>query len=178
MRCRLVCKLYADDTTLHLDFADPAKAQESLNDDLKTIQSWAKQWIVQFSPSKTETMVCSFKNIPPQLNLYFDNIKLTQVDHHKHLGLTLSRNLGWSEHVTNILNSVSPMAGVLKSLKYDIDRRSLESIFFTFIRPKFEYACIVWDNCSKKDSDRLESMQLDIAHTVIGARKGTSHNIL
>ena len=143
-----------------------------------TLQEWAKQWIVQFSPPKTETMVCTFKNVPPKLDLYFDNIKLTQVEHHKHLGLTVSKNLGWSEDVTNILKSVSPMASVIKQLKYDIDRKSLESIFFTFIRPKLEYACTVWDNCSKNDSDRLESMQLDIATTVTGARKGTSHNAL
>ena len=176
IKCHI--KLFADDTTLYLDFDDPIVAQGSLNDDLKTIQDWAKQWIVQFSPSKTETMACTFKNTPPNLSLYFENTKLTPVEHHKHLGLTLSKNAGWSEHITSILNSVSPMSGVLKLLKYDIDRKSLESIFFTFIRPKLEYACIVWDNCSKKDSDRLESIQLDFARTVTGARKGTSHNAL
>ena len=45
-------------------------------------------------------------------------------------------------------------------------------------RPKLEYASLVWDNCSKKDPDRLENMQLDIARTIIGARKGTSHKVI
>ena len=161
-----------------MDFDDPTAAQQSLNDDLKTIEAWAKQWIVQFSPTKTEAMICTFKNAPPGLDLHFENVKLTQVEHHKHLGLTISKNVGWSEHITSILNSVSPMAGVLKLMKYYIDRKSLESIYFTFIRPKLEYGCHIWDNCSKKDSDRLESMQLDIARTITGARKGTSHNAL
>ena len=70
------------------------------------------------------------------------------------------------------------MSDVLKRLKYDLDRHSLERTYLSFIRPKLEYASNIWDNCSKHDCDRLENLQLDIARTVTGARKGTSHEIL
>ena len=70
------------------------------------------------------------------------------------------------------------MADVLKSLKYEIDRKSLDTIYFSFIRPKLEYASHVWDNCSKQDAEQLEKFQLNIARTVTGARKGTSHELL
>lgn len=70
------------------------------------------------------------------------------------------------------------MADVLKKLKYQVDRKSLETIYFTFIRPRLEYGCHIWDNCNNKDSELLEHFQMDIARTVSGARKGTSHNAI
>lgn len=50
---------------------------------------------------------------------------------------------------------------------------SIETIYFSFMRPKFEYASHIWDNCSKRDK-----FQLDIAKLLTGARKGTSHQAL
>ena len=101
-----------------------------------------------------------------------------EVDTHKHLGITLSSNLSWSSHIDTILGSVSPMADVLRKLKYSVDKESLEKIYFSFIRPKLEYGCHIWDNCDKGDKKKLEDFQLSIARTVTGARKGTSHELI
>ena len=51
----------------------------------------------------------------------------------------------------------------------------MESIYFSFIRPKLEYACQIWDKCSVQDRETLERVQLDVARSLTGARKGTSH---
>ena len=100
---------------------------------------------------------------------------LAEVENHEHLGLTFSNNLTWSTHVNNIISSVSSMSDVMKRLKYDLDRRTLETIYFSFIRPKLEYASHIWDNCSQQNVNELEQFQLSIARTVTGARRGTSH---
>jgi hypothetical protein len=84
----------------------------------------------------------------------------------------------WSSHIDNIISDSAKMSDVLKRLKYDLDRRTLEKNYFSFIRPKLEYASHIWDNCSKKDRDKLEQFQLEIARTVTGARRGTSHELL
>ena len=70
------------------------------------------------------------------------------------------------------------MADVLKRLKYSLDRKTIETIYFSFIRPKLEYGSHIWDNCSKQDSESLEKFQLEIARIVTGARKGTSHKLI
>ena len=70
------------------------------------------------------------------------------------------------------------MAHVMRKLKYQIDRKSLETIYFSFMRPKLEYVCHIWDNCSGKDADLLGNFQLDVARIVCGARKGTSHDAI
>ena len=170
-------KLFADDTILYINVDDPIDAVNSLNTDLKCIEEWADQWLITFSPAKTKLMTCSFKKVDYQ-PVIFSTKQLTDVVNHKHLGLTLSNNLSWTAHIKNLLANVTSMSNVLKKLKYDIDRRSIETIYFTFIRPKLEYASHIWDNCANKDSELLEKFQLDMARTVTGARKGTSHDLL
>ena len=45
-------------------------------------------------------------------------------------------------------------------------------------RPMLEYGNILWDNCTKQQSDLLESIQLDAARIITGLRRGTSHQVL
>ena len=170
-------KLFADDTSLFIDVDDPQPAADIINEDLATVKRWADQWLVNFSPEKTKLMTCTFRSVdhPP---LIFDNKILTETNTHKHLGLTLTSNLSWSLHIDNILKSVSQIIDVLKSLKYILDKSTLEKIYFSFIRPKLEYGNFIFDNCSGTDSDRLEGVQLDVARIVTGARKGTSHALI
>ena len=171
-------KLFADDVTLYFNFTDPDLAEETVNADLQFIQSWSDQWLMKFSSSKTKSMLLSLKrgnDIAKQPTLRFDNTNLENVSSHKHLGLTFTKHLDWSEHITNILESVSLMANVLKTLKYRLDRQTLETIYFSFIRPKIEYGCQIYSNCGVVLSNCLENFQLGVARTVSGARKGTHH---
>ena len=170
-------KLFADDTSLYIDFENPYEAKQILNSDLENIKEWANQWLVKFSPSKTKSMTMTFKKRQNPA-LTFDNSDLVDVENHRHLGITLSNNLSWSKHISTLLENVSPMADVLRKLKYSIDRESLEKIYFTFVRPKLEYGSHIWDGCRKIDSDALENFQLEMARIVTGAIRGTSHQLL
>ena len=66
-------KLFADDTSLYIDFDNADQASAIINEDLKSIQDWANQWLVKFSPTKTKLMTCSNKKrIYPDIK--FDNV--------------------------------------------------------------------------------------------------------
>ena len=45
-------RLFADDTSLYVLVNNPNEAAVKLNDDLLKIDSWSKQWLVTFNPSK------------------------------------------------------------------------------------------------------------------------------
>ena len=66
----------------------------------------------------------------------------------------------------------------MRLLKYDLDRKSLTRFYVAYIRPILEYANIIWDNCTKAQSDLLESANLDVARIITGLRRGTSHSLL
>ena len=97
---------------------------------------------------------------------------------HPETGLLLTSNLSWSEHINTIAADASKALDVLSRLRYTIDRKSLEAVYFSFIRPKLEYASHIWDDCSEKDSTHLENLQLCAARVVTGAKRGTSHELL
>jgi hypothetical protein len=53
-------------------------------------------------------------------------------------------------------------------LKYKLNRKNLEKIYLIYIRPIFEYACEVWDNCGVSNSCKLERLQLEAARMITG----------
>jgi len=49
--------LYADDTALLEVITDPILTFQKINNDLSCLSIWAKQWLVQFNPSKTQYII-------------------------------------------------------------------------------------------------------------------------
>ena len=69
-------------------------------------------------------------------------------------------------------------AACLRSFKYRLSRKALETMYRSFILPQLDYADVIWDNCSMKLAEELESLHLDAIGTIIGAVRGTSHQKL
>ncbi len=59
----------------------------------------------------------------------------------------------------------------MRKLKYTLDRKSLEIIYLSFIRPLLEYADIVWDNCTQYEKDAVEKIQIEAARITSGATR-------
>ena len=107
-----------------------------------------------------------------------DGTVISSVQSHKHLGLTFSNDGGWFTHINDIIKKASVRLNLLRRLKYMVDRRSLETMYFSFIRPTLEYADVIWDNCTEYMKDRLEQINYEAARIVTGASKLTSLNTL
>lgn len=91
IQCQI--KLFADDTSLYIVVDDRSQASNKLNSDLSKINTWANNWLVTFNPNKTENIIISRKNMQPfHPSLYMDNILITEVDFHTHLGILFSSN--------------------------------------------------------------------------------------
>ena len=103
---------------------------------------------------------------------------LKQVDFHCHLGLNLQSDLSWDRHVSSIIAKANKRLGLLKQFKYNASRSALEKCYFAFIRPLLEYGDILFDSCTNELSDKLESVQLEAARLVTGAKRYTSHQAL
>ena len=59
----------------------------------------------------------------------------------------------------------------MRRLKFQLDRKSLQTIYISFIRPLLEYADDVWDNCTQQEANELEKIQNEAARIVTGATK-------
>ena len=123
-------RLFADDTCLYIEVDDPETDAEAINNDLERLNEWSKKWHVDFSPPKTEEVLISRKRVKPHHPyLKLDGVPIKQVDTHKHIGLLVSKDLTWNEHIMVITDKANRRLGILRSLKYKLNRLSLERIY-------------------------------------------------
>ena len=165
-------RLFADDTSLFIIVYNPHRASELLNADLSKIEDWACKWLVNFNPEKTKSMVISRKiNKPHHPLIVFKKQPINQVDTHKHLGLIFASDGSWHNHIEYIMSKAWQRINVMRKLKYQLDRRSLEIIYLSFIRPILEYGDVVWCNITQRDKDELDKIQNEAARIATGATK-------
>ena len=65
------------------------------------------------------------------------------VPSHKHLGFFLSSDCSWHSHVDFIKEKAWSLINVMRRLKFQLDRKSLETIYTCFIRPLLEYGDVI-----------------------------------
>ena len=70
--------------------------------------------------------------------------QITEVDSHKHLGEYFSNDCSWHRHINYIKDKAWSRINIMRKLKFKLDRKSLETIYLTFIRPILEYGDVVW----------------------------------
>ena len=74
------------------------------------------------------------------LNIRFIKI----VSSHKHLGLILTPDLDWHDHINQLLLNASQRAGLLRWMSKDLKPSTVQQLYTYYLWPKFEYACPVW----------------------------------
>ena len=172
-------KLFADDTTIYVIIENVTAAGELLNLNLDKVHKWSEKWLVNFNPQKTQSLLISRKthpvNHPP---LQMNNIPVQEVDKHKHLGLIFNNNLHWGEHINCIIMKAQTKLNILRSLKFKLDRKTLQIMYFSFIRPLLEYSDIIWDNCPTYLKQSVEKVNIEAARIVSGATKLVSLDLL
>ncbi|MES9992837.1 MAG: reverse transcriptase domain-containing protein, partial [Candidatus Thiodiazotropha sp.] len=172
-------RLFADDTSLFIIVDDPATAAGYINTDLTKISTWASTWLVTFNPSKTKSLLVSRKiNRPVHPPIFMQNHQISEVEFHKHLGLYLSNDCSWHQHINYITEKAWARINIMRKLKFKLDRKSLETIYTAFIRPLIEYGDVIWDNCSQYEKLELDKIQNEAARIATGATRLVSINAL
>ena len=167
-------RLFADDSSLFCSASSIQDLEGIINHDLKMLAAWAKQWLINFNPLKTEALLFILKLYEHLPNIEFDGIPVSFVSDHRHLGLTLSNNGRWNKRIENIVNSASIIIGIMRKLKYTFHRVALNQIYVSYFLPVLEYSAIVWDNCSAQNSNTLEKLQNEAARIVTGLTRSVS----
>jgi hypothetical protein len=140
-------KLFADETSLYPIVDDPNETADSLNNDLTKIHDWATKWLVTFNAQKTKTMTMSRKiDTQDHTPLYMDSNDISTVSEHTHLGLVISDNGSWEKHIDMITEKASKRFNILR--KFKLDKKTLEKIYYIFVRSLLEYADVIWVNMS------------------------------
>ena len=99
-------KIESDDTSLYVIIdGDAEDATEQLNDDLLQVSQRAENWLVKFNATKSKALTVTVKKKNTQnldLPLSLNNTVLDTVSSHKHLGMEITSNLSWKDHILTV----------------------------------------------------------------------------
>ena len=76
----------------------------------------------------------------------------------KLLGVTLDKDLNFSEHVSSICKTTSKRIAVLMRLRKLIPTTAKLQIYKAAIMPYFNYCSLVWHFCKGSDKNKLEQI--------------------
>ena len=162
--------LFADDTCVYYSYAKREEGAKLINEDLENILKWSKHWLINFNTDKTKTMLISNKKHKSNNNdLILDNKKIDEVKTHKHLGIILSNNLSWNEHISTICLQAKKRIDIMRTLKYNLDRNSLERFYFGFIRPILEYGRVLFAGGTLRDLSKIDTIEKEAMRICTGA---------
>ena len=178
-RLKTDAKLFADDTSLFSTVIDIDKTSANLNNDLSVIREWAYLWKMSFNPDPNKQateVIFSHKKKPVTHPILIFNNQIVKTAHsQKHLGLTLDGKLCFNTHLNEKISKANKGIGLIKYLHKNIPRKSLLTIYKSFIRPHLDYCDVIYDQPNNElFQQKLESVQYNATLAITGAIKGTS----
>ena len=132
-------------------------------------------------PSKQTIEICvSHKHDNEDYpSLVFNDTKVQLANSQKHLGLILDSKLDFNEHIDIKINKCNKIIGIMKRLSLILSRKSLLTIYKSFVRPNQDYVDIIYDKSFNESfKRRTEMVQYKAVLVITGAIKGTSRDRL
>ena len=88
--------------------------------------------------------------------------QVNEVNSHKDLGIYLSRDCTWHEHIEHIKAKAWLRIHVMRRLKFILDRKLLQTIYFAFIRPLLEYADVAGTIAQGMNQTSLKKIKMKL----------------
>ena len=161
-------RLFADDCVCYREIKgteDTVKLQE----DIDRLGCWARKWGMRFQPVKCNIMQITRKRIK-KINASYnlEGTILDNVENIKYLGVTITTDLKWNTHVSNICTKANRNLGFLRRNLSACPQDVKESAYKGLVRPVLEYGSSVWDPSSILLQEELEKVQKRAARFVTG----------
>ena len=102
------------------------------------------------------------------------NQTLENVQSAKYLGITITDNMDWGQHVSEISSKATKTLGFLRRNLAFAPRSTKEVAYKTLVQPKLEYAAPIWSPHSKLQNNQIEKVQRTAARWTCRRWRNTS----
>lgn len=110
-------RLFADDTIAYLTISSEQDAL-CLQSDLDKLAEWEKNWRMSFYPDKCNVLSITRSRTPKIYRYKLHGHTLQHVNSAKYLGITLSTDLRWEKHITNMCDkAINTLSFLHRNLK-------------------------------------------------------------
>ena len=118
---------------------------------------------MSFNADKCFTLHISQKRKPTEYNYLLYNQMLEVTKDSKYLGVTISNDLIWTNHISNITAKANRTIGFVRRNIHACPKEVKEAAYTTLVRPSIEYASAVFN---KNQISQLDSVQRRAARFV------------
>ena len=153
-------RLFADDCVLYRNIYSPSDCL-ILQDDLDRLAQWEADWQMKFSVAKCHSLRVSRHLPDKQIKFEYSLHQqiLEQVQSAKYLGITITDDLDWGQHISEITSKATRTLGFLRSNLAFAPRQTKDVAYKTLVRPQLEYASPIWHPYVKTQIQQVEKVQ-------------------
>ena len=138
-------RLFADDCVCYREIKDKEDTLK-LQRDIDQSGNWAGKWGMRFQPVKCNMMQLTNKTLNKiQASYTLECAVLENVDSIKYLGVTITNDLRWNTHISNICTKANRTLGFLRRTLFSCPQNMKEAAYKSMVRPILEYGSSVWD---------------------------------
>ena len=172
---------YADDIVIYCSGCSPDQCRIQMQQAINNIAEWMDRMEMQVSVSKTKAMLFSKGRRPHQAPLKYRDDRIEYVDNYKYLGMIFDSQMKWSLHISNICNKASKAINIMKALTrvwWGADPKILLNVYKSMVRTHFDYGIQAIYKTSKKNWNKINSMQFQALRIALGLMRSTPTNVL
>ena len=153
--------LYADDILLYRTISH-TDDYNLLQCDINAISNWESLNFMSFNENKCKFMLISRKkyHTASPSPLLLNGHSLERVASFKYLGVLLSFDLSWSQHIETICCKARKLLGLIyRRYFHHTDIPTFLRLYVSLVRPHLETAAPIWSPHHLQDIHALESVQ-------------------
>ena len=166
-------RLFADDCVIYRSIKSRDDCA-ALQQDLAQLELWEKKWCMSFNPDKCNSISITRKKNTIDHSYMLHGQVLEHVNSATYLGVQLTSDLTWSNHINRTTAKANKQLGFLKRNLPIHNPKLKEMAYIGLVRPILEYCAPVWDPHHKKYINEIEMVQRRAARFALNEYDRTS----
>ena len=161
--------LYADDTCVVLGGKSLETLITLMNQELHLLYIWLQSNKLTLNFQKTYYMIFHRARLKLQsttIDLQMGDCNLNKANKLKYLGVIIDDTISWVHHITYIKNKISKGIGIMSKASKYLKRKSLLTLYYSYIYPYMIYCIEAWGNASNCHLDQLYIIQKKVIRLI------------
>ena len=169
-------RLFADYCVLYRNIRR-SEDQQILQDDLNKLAQWEETWLMKFDVAKCHSLSVTKHPLPKQIihDYALHNPVLENVPSAKYLGITVTDDLDWSQHINNVTSKATKTLGFIRRNLTLATKETKVAAYKALVRPQLEYAEPIWNSHHRTEINIIEKVQRTVAGWVCRRWCNQSH---
>ena len=132
--------LFADD----LKMVTKSSTQELNQLDINSLVLWQDKWLLKFNTEDNKCKVMHAGKNNPCNQYFMGDVLLPDVETEKDLGVKMSKNLNFVEHINSCIKKANSMIAWVTRTFVSRDKEVMLKVYKSMIRPHMEYCVQLW----------------------------------